>query len=185
MDKNILYGDYVFLEDFKETSRLFIRMPTEEIVHFWSRCGLIANFSSSYIALGCKTERNITNSLSFILNELLENSVKYSYAENELIEVNLLQKSGKIIMEVSNFITKDQFEKMSVEADEIINIKDISAKYIEKITSNAKNMNKSGLGLLSLINYYNVKISFRFIETDEIKHIYKLSVQIQANIEEL
>jgi hypothetical protein len=46
-------------------------------------------------------------------------------------------------------------------------------------------MNKSGLGLLTLINFYKVKISFSFTQLEENSELYKLAVQIKADIKEL
>ena len=185
MKKEFTIGDYLNVDDSDETVRLFIELPSQEIEHFWSRCGLISNFSSLYLALACSTDKNITNSLSFIINELLENSVKYSVNKNKQIDLCLLQNQTTITLEVSNYISQEQCDRMSETATNLIDTDFINSRYLDMITTNSKVSSKSGIGLLTIINYYNVSLSFKFIETDSVEHIHKLSVQVRISIKEL
>lgn len=178
-------GNYSDINNTNETVKLYLSLPSEEVDVYWSRCGLISNFSSSYIALACSTAKNITNSLSFIINELLENAVKYSFDKNKKIEVCLLQNRDTITVEVSNYISSSQTEKMTKKAKELIDVDYVNSRYLDIMTSNAKGESRSGIGMLTIINYYNVAMSFNFSSTDETNSVYKLSIQVRINIKEL
>lgn len=185
MKKEFTIGEYRNIDEYKDKIKLYINIPHAEVKDYWNRCGLTSNFIASYIALSYSDEKNITNSLSFIINELLENSIKYSSESDKGVEICFLQKDETVIIEISNDICKEQMKKMKCIAENIVNGDCVNDKYLDIISANAKLSNGSGVGLLTIISYYNVVVGFKFIAVDEFNEAFRLSVQVRINVEEL
>jgi hypothetical protein len=163
---------------------LKINVQTKDIIEYWSKCGLIANFGSSYLAMNCPNSKNISNSISFVLNELLENAVKYSYSSDNIIRVYLTKINNHIIMDVINLTNTDKFENLTKVLVELQDVEKANAAYFEKLTSSAGRQLDSGMGLLSIVNFFQGDISAQFREIPD-NNLYETDIQVKINIEDL
>lgn len=178
-------GKYLDINLDKKALKLSFSLPTLEVINFWSRCGLIANFGSSYLVVAHSSEKNIANSLSFIMNELLENAVKYAVPRDSILELSLLQKDGYIVIDIGNPIHSDRVESLIEMAQNLIDPDYVNAKYIDILTMNVKKGEKSGIGLLTIVNFYQASLSFRIGTPPGDNQCPKFYIQAKINIEEL
>lgn len=185
MNEAAVIGDYRDIESQEGTLRLSIQLPIGEIMEHWSRCGLLANFGASYLAVGCATRKNIANSLSFIINELLENAAKYSQPKEGRISIALLEKDSAITIEIQNSILPSQIEGLDELARRMIDQDYVNTRYIEMMIANAsaKSPTKSGIGLLTIVSYFKADMSFRIAGTEGGGSLF--SVQVNIDAEEL
>ncbi|MBN1410797.1 MAG: hypothetical protein JW969_08120 [Spirochaetales bacterium] len=163
---------------------LKINVKIKDIFDYWNKCGMIANFGSSYLAMNCPNNRNIANSISYVLNELLENAVKYSCSPDNIIEIYLAKTNNHIIMDVVNFINKKMYEPLN---NALVNLQDsekANTMYFKRLTTAAARNMDSGMGLLSIINFFQGEISARFRELPE-NDLYETEIQVKMNIEDL
>lgn len=112
------------------------------------------------------------NTVSFIGNELLENAIKFkslncSYPVKFGIHFfNNLEENLKeiyIIVFTKNSIDEQNLEKFQEFIQKLLSFdtNDLYIKQIEK-TAEADDIDASGLGLLSIINDYSAKVSWKF-----------------------
>jgi hypothetical protein len=164
--------------------KLSFSTPALEVVNCWNRCGLISNFGSSYMAVDFPSKKNIANSLSFILNELIENAVKYSLPQDCVLEFCLMQEKDRIRMSVTNPVSAENVPRLIEMAKHLIDRDWVNSTYIELLTASGKSAEKSGIGLLTIINYYQAKLSFR-IGSDLPGGQALFSIQAEMDVEEL
>lgn len=184
MPKEMIFGSYVNVFEDKQSLNLTFSLSAMEVVNFWSRCGLIANFCASYMAVAMPSEKNIMNSLSFVLNELLENALKYARPRSSTIDFAILQKPDCVIIEIANEISEEQVAPLLDMAKNLIDNDYVNAKYIDLLTANVKSGDKSGIGLLTVINYYQAALSFKIGSPSEYGQ-NRYSIQAKVNLEEL
>jgi len=185
MSTETTIGNYLDIREDKKALTLSFALPAMEVMNFWSRCGLIANFGSSYMAVACPSQKNIANSLSFILNELLENAVKYTRPKESILEFALLKQGDFITIDISNPISPDQIPALTEMAKHLIDVDYVNGAYIDLLTMSGKTSDKSGIGLLTIINYYQASLSFRIGGLAKKPGCNMYSIQAKINIEEL
>ena len=176
-------GDYV---DHLETSGKVLKMNIKpvDVIDSWSRCDMISNFTAHYFTADFQNRNSIYNSLSVILYELIENAIKFTSEKEKPISVSLVENSGKIIIEIINYINKEEIDDFKKLAESLIDNNVVNRNYMKKVTALAGSENVSSIGLVTLINYYNVNFSFQ-INGPEESDLYKIYIQTRINIEEL
>ncbi len=178
-------GNYTDIQLDRRSVNLSFSLPALEVMSFWCRCGLIANFGASYMAVAHPSKKNIANSLSFILNELLENAVKYAQPQDSLIDLSLLHKEDCIIIDISNPIAQEKLDPLEKMARNLVDADYVNEKYIDLLIATGKSNDKSGIGLLTIINYYQAVLSFRISDSLTGDDFCKFTIQAKMNIEEL
>ena len=185
MEEMIKVGDFMN-SNIMDNKILNLCLNPKDIMKFWDRCGLVSNFSSNYLFIYSQNQKqkNICNSLSVILNELIENAVKYSTDKDSLIYLDLYNLKGFIIVEIANYVSKDKADNFKQIAGTLSDKEKVNSNYLDLICKNSSEDQISGIGLATLINYFNVDFSFKFNGPDQ-SNLYKISIQTKINIEEL
>ena len=166
MESNIVLG--AFTEEAIGTgvsdSRLLL--SAEDMSHNWRRCGLTADFLARYYSYYFPYREKATdrisretaeNTISYILNELIENTAKYSDAEDKGVEIRISLRESDILFQVSNHVTEQRAESFLRLARGLLegNAEELYVTQLEK------NTDSSGLGYLTMINDYGVNLGFR------------------------
>lgn len=178
----MIIGNYLELD--KSNERFFhLAINGGDLNSSRARCGLIANFISYYVALNYDNNKNIINSLSTILNELIENAAKYSAIHYDPVDIHIADRKNFLIVEVCNIITEKQLEALKELSPVLIDHEKAHEMYFETIR-NSLNNNYSKIGLLMVINYFNVLISLKVSEAIK-GDLYRLIMQVKIDIKEL
>jgi hypothetical protein len=126
-----------------------------EFMNQWERVGLVSDFLARFQAFNSTEHKISLNTLSTIINELIENSVKFSMDKNKLVSLSLRQFESGISIETINTTN----EKNAISLDrftERLTNSDPETLFFERIEESAiSNSNSSGLGLLSILKDYN------------------------------
>lgn len=154
----------------------------KDLALYWQRCGLTANFGASFAAFCFPETKNAENALSVILNELVENAVKYSSNDNKQITIALCESNGFLYFEVDNFITEQQAEVFNREVSSIEDIADINQAYVDAMERSMTGED-SRLGLLTILNDYKVSMAFTFSE--DISQAKKVAIQVRISPEDI
>lgn len=131
----------------------------------WHHCSTTAEFLGEFYALTNATldlEYNeARHSIGYLVNELLENAVKFRFPGDISIETSL--DDSRFEIRVSNLIDAATADRFKVLLDEITT-RDAGELLIERIEANAENsvFNGSGLGLLTLMSDYGAKLGWTF-----------------------
>ena len=147
-----IYGDYD--ETFTvQDAAIAIRLFSENVKMRWSQCSALADFLVTYFAsrgdgTAAKGVTKAKDAIAYIMNELVENAVKFSFRGN--IDASIGVQDSEIVFLVRNVITASTFSNFQAVIDEITsgNPSLILIARIEEHAS-AEESRKPGLGLLS------------------------------------
>ncbi|UCI07158.1 slr1658 superfamily regulator [Mesorhizobium sp. B1-1-8] len=131
----------------------------------WHHCGTTSDFLADFFAnLARKSNANYNDalhSIGYLLNELLENAVKFRAAGD--IVINATLENNNFEVRVCNLVaesTAARFQRLLEE----ITARDPGELLIERIELNAADPSSSasGLGLLTLMSDYGVGLGWNF-----------------------
>jgi len=136
----------------------------------WHHCATVSDFIADLFALRFHASRNdykeVRHSIGYLVNELIENAVKFRSPGEIMIEASMDSESFKV--KVSNVVdggTASDFQNLLSE----ITIGDPGELLIQRIEENAADpeASGSGLGLLTLMSDYGARLAWIFSPTDE------------------
>lgn len=133
----------------------------------WSHCSSTADFLSHFFSGVCAREldgagiRDLTHSVAYLANELVENAVKFRSEGDVVVEGGL--HDGDFVLRIDHHVSAQTAGRFLALLREI-SVGDPGELLIKRIEANAAGENTagSGLGLLTLRNDYGVRISWRF-----------------------
>lgn len=144
----------------------------------WSHCSSSADFLSQYFASVLRKDRTphqineATHSIAYLANELIENAVKFRAPGDIEIEAGI--NGNLFLMRIANWISQGTSRHFQLLLREITD-GDPGQLLIQRIEANAadRTSSASGLGLLTLMNDYGVKLTWNFQPTqDNSERIY-------------
>ena len=143
---------------------LHITLAAEPLELSWQHCGTTSDFLGDYFAKCCAKgvdQVDARHSIGYLLNEILENAVKFRHDGN--IEISCSLDGNHFESEISNVIDPATAEKFQELLTEIL-ARDPGELLLERIEANATDLDSSGsgLGLLTLMSDYDAKLGWRF-----------------------
>jgi hypothetical protein len=172
-------------------SQTELRLSSADMLQHWRRVSLSSDFLAKYYsfyfpyrekAKGRISRETAENTLSFVLNELIENTAKYSNTPDTGVRVRVLLLERTILLEVSNSVTEALAEEFLASMREVLS-GDTEELYISKLEGNLEqSRSDSGLGFLTLINDYQIGLGFKFEKTGA--DVCRITVQADMNCEE-
>lgn len=176
--KKEVFGNYIDLERYPEIkTRVNMTLMPSDLGGYWNRCGLTADFGAAFMAFCFPGQGNARNSLSFILNELVENSVKFSNNRENRLNINLIEVDNYIVFEVINSIDTKHYRSFKDYLKEYLLADNMTEKYFELMSDQERLEKKSNLGLMTILNNFNLKLGVQF-EQDEEEGAYEVKVQV-------
>lgn len=183
MSNEVFYGDFDLIPPtLPAESHIEIQFQPIDLITFWRRCGLTANFAATFFSYCYQNNLNAENSISTILNELLENAAKFSKARSGKIDLVMKQHGTVLLIEVKNYVSdmlRDNFEKV---VKNLIT-GNIDEKYFAHLESKQDGDPQSGIGYLMMYKDYPVRFGYRLkrIEADN----NEITVRAFLNSEEI
>ena len=136
----------------------------------WRHCATTSDFIADLFALRFRSSRNdyieVRHSIGYLVNELIENAVKFRAPGEIVIEASMDSECFKL--KVSNDVDgENASEFQSLLAD--ITVGDPRDLLIQRIEANAANpdVSGSGVGLLTLMSDYGARLAWIFSSADE------------------
>ena len=132
----------------------------------WKHCGITSDFLGDFYSArtdgGSIKANEIRHNIAYLVNELLENAVKFRSAGD--IVIDTLMVDGAFRLCIANLISADTalgFQEVLGE----LQGRNPSELLIERIEQNAADPTSSGsgLGLLTLMSDYGVEIGWNFL----------------------
>ncbi len=165
-ESNVVLGTFSDGSKGTSLSDSRLQLDADDMSRNWRRCGLTADFLARYYSYYFPYREKATdrisreaaeNNISYILNELIENTAKYSDATNKGVEVAVSLGEKDILFEVSNHVSETRAESFLRLARGLLegNTEELYVTQLEK------NTDSSGLGYLTMINDYGVSLGFR------------------------
>ena len=144
----------------------------------WQHCGMTSDFLGTFFAAGMADPsvdpNEVRHNIGYLVNEVLENAVKFRSSGD--VVVGVLLQENNFMLSVTNLI----------ETEHVARFQDILSQFdgndpgellIERIERNAADpeSNASGLGLLTLMSDYGVRLGWGFRACDD-----RAAVQIET-----
>lgn len=184
MSENIeIIGNYDKIPDsLPPESHIRLTLHPIDMISYWNRVGLTADFIANFYTYNFEQNNDIQNTLSTILNELVENAVKFSLAKDSEVTMDLKKYAQIIKMEIRNE-TPASIQKKFRDKVKKLHEEDLEQLYFDHLESKKEGDDQSGLGLLMLAKDYPVELGFRFEEADNGK--YRVTVRAYIDLRDL
>lgn len=157
--------------------QISITITPSDLNGYIKRCGLTADYGAAFMSISLNHENAARNTLSFILNEMVENAVKFSHSRDEKIDVTISQKSDEIIFSVTNLISPEQYTYLKNFIEDYLVAPDINGKYMELLETMSLQNNISRIGLMTILNNFNARIGIQIKGPNE-RDLYSTAIQI-------
>lgn len=162
------YGNITLLNG-PDSKIIKIVVSADPIDLSWQHCGLTADFVSEFFERACEAgidANDARHSISYLINEILENAIKFRHTGDVVIQGTLKSNSIEIcIANVIDATTADLFQGLIAE----LLSRDPGELLLERIEQNASDISSasSGLGLLTLMSDYDARLGWTFEKKPE------------------
>jgi hypothetical protein len=153
----------------------------------WRNNGISADFLGDYFASFFPSNgedsqdykrEEIKSTVSFIANELLENSMKYSSQTFPLpVSISLHLYDQELIFVSINHAQLEVVNKYQEFIHEIVT-SDIDELYTRQMEKAATGQSGSSMGLLTMINDYNAELGWKFESNPDKPNIAQVSIMV-------
>ena len=164
-------------------SELQFSISPKEFQEEWSRCSLTADFLSHYIVSGKEPSPQVINTTSTIINELIENAVKFSSTYDNSILLTVQKKTNLMSFETLNFSSEKDTIKFSTHIQKALS-KDPDLFLLEQINLSLTQKSGSGLGFISILSHFNTKFGVKIIPHDAKNQLFKIYLKVILKQEE-
>ncbi|MCP4415731.1 MAG: hypothetical protein GY805_03855 [Chloroflexi bacterium] len=147
-----------------------MELSAAHLSNHWRRNSLSSDYWAAYAAQsvptavpeGMLSQHTMQDILSYLLNELFENCAKFSGGSNLSISYQSWIQDESMIFQLTNHIHPEK-QATFVKIIQEIMTGDPDELYFQKLEDNAEyDLEKSGLGYLTLIKDYGIQFGFRF-----------------------
>jgi len=186
---NEVFGEFEEIrpEQGTEHMSLAFKPSSVPIKQRWRNNGLSADFLGDYLTTffpkknddpkTIKKQAIVRDAATYIANELLENAMKYSNDQgNVLNSINLTLMEDRLIFTEINGITEQQEYDFKAFIEELEN-NDPDELYMRKLEESATSDSSSGLGYLTMVNDYQATLGWQFDDSNG-EHIVTTRVVI-------
>lgn len=156
----------------------------------WDNNGLSADFMADYFAAffprsqdtvsKINSKLEVKSVVSFIANELLENSMKFNNCKTDYpISITLQLHTDSLVFLASNSLPAEAVDDFQAFIEEIIS-DDPREILVRQLENNAEDDNhtSSGLGLLTMMSDYLAKIGWKFETVQEDPEIITVTTMV-------
>lgn len=159
----------------------------------WRNNGRSADFLADFLVtclpeieteMDRRQHAEIKDAVSYIANELLENAMKYSdRSHGTCTRIHLYFDGSCILFLTQNNIKAEEVQSFQAHIQELLH-KDPQELYITRLEESVElDDGGSGLGLLTMINDYGAKLSWKFDHIDEQSITSAIAVTTMVQLE--
>lgn len=152
----------------EDSFRISVVLKEGHLGRSWKQAGVTSEFLGEVLATHC-ARSNLDYSegrhaIIYLVNELLENAIKFSLIGDIEIRCSLERSSFEVA--VINMINPETLTEFQALLEELTT-QDPGDLFIERIEANAadESSSGSGLGILTLMNDYGVRMGWHFSDS--------------------
>ena len=157
-------------------------LPADLVAH-WDRCGLTADWIASYLVreFEATLRETVKNVLSTIVNELLENAVKFCASQSEKIELAAQNYGDFLQIQTRNKATKDGAQKLETTFDELC--RTLPDALFKQRIADGGSPETPGIGLLIIKRDYHARVGAML--TADSHGTVDVSVRVELDVSRL
>jgi len=141
-------------------NKLYISVIPEDILDFWIRGSNLANFISDFYYCD-HPDKMVQNTISTVLNELIENAIKFSDQKKHPVDIYTFNKNNEFIFQISNSISSESADSFPVLCHQLFD-ENLDELYVKRIENLYQSKSNTGIGLVLLKKDYKTDINFKF-----------------------
>lgn len=181
MNYPVQYGHYNLVPDsLPSESEFTLKLRPMDLRVQWRRCSLTADYISNYCSYQEKLDPDTSNTISIIINELIENAAKFSKDRKGEIFLDLKYYSEILKIEVKNLTDETSKNKLE-KSISTLGDRNSDKTYLNKLKKGEKN--DSGIGLLLLSKDFPVRLGFLINEVSSAT--YEVIVRAYLDLNEV
>jgi hypothetical protein len=173
-----IFGDFNEMKNSRHEYLKISFSPTSRpLQQRWRNNGLSADFLADYLSTffpgedssSQERQAEIKDAVNFIANELLENAMKFNYAPSRHpVSIEMYLAEDQVSLYVTNSVNPKNIEDFQFYIQRLLT-EDTDELYMEQLMRNVEDEDikeesdsDSGLGYLTMLNDYGVKLAWRF-----------------------
>ena len=156
-------GDTIDFEDEIDNLLSLTFLPLDFFDN-WERGSMLSNFAADYFRHNFPSNEE-HNLISTVLNELIENAVKFSRNNSMPVTIMLKKRSNHLMIKAVNSLPRHRQDSFMEKCKEIFD-KDLEQLYVDRVHSNLEKATGSGIGLILIKKDYCEALSFEFFDDD-------------------
>lgn len=161
-DNTIIMGDFIADESREPISTLVVQVLPDDLLAEWQRCGETADFLSHYVGHHLPNPEQAVNVLSTVLNELVENAIKFSADKRQRVSLGASYYGDTVSMTATNPATAKQVETLHGLIVQLLE-EDPEVLFLKRIEESAiLDDDSSGLGLITIKKDFLARVGVRF-----------------------
>ncbi len=175
-DYCIELGDFVEANEGRVKGRLVLSFQSEclNLDSLWQHSTTLAHFLSVFWGgflpsahMGIeRTRKQVQGEIMYVAGELLGNAIKFSNQTDFLAEICLYLHDEELRFYVQNSVDPDDIAEFQNFIRALLT-QDTSALFLEQIEKSTEHASReSGVGLLTLINDYEVDLAWKFEKSE-------------------
>ncbi len=177
MLKSTIMGDKIDLNN-KFNEKLYLSVIPKNILSYWSKASDVANFIADFYHYDF-SNKAVHNNISTVLNELIENAVKFSSIKEHKIDIYSYNNSRELIFQITNSISMESWNKLKKVHEEMEST-DLKKLYVKRIHDLSTSKSGTGIGLLLLKKDYGIDINFSLEENREAEDLLTTTVKMKV-----
>jgi hypothetical protein len=154
-------------------------VPLDMIAH-WHRCGATADWAAELLAYNFDNRATASNVLSTVINELLENAVKFSADKRRPIHLRAGQHGDRIVIETENAADEAQARALETHVETLFADRgELFARLIERAA--AGDVDAPGVGLLVVRRDYGATLGVELSPLGTGEQLVRVRVALDAD----
>ncbi len=162
MEETIIGKYNIIPENLPAEGDVFIRLKPIDMIAYWKRCGMLADFAAAFYAYTRDEPTVQENSISTVFNELIENATKYSVKRGAEMTIHMMLYDSVLKIQIENITTDQHFESFKSHLTNLLESDDLDTMYFEILAEKSEGSTDSGIGLLLLLKDYPLDIGAKF-----------------------
>ncbi len=147
----------------------------------WERGSLLSNFAADYFNHNFPGDK-VQNLISTVLNELIENAVKFSRNNSMPVVITMKKRKEELLIQADNTLPKHRQQAFIKICHELFE-KNLDELYVQRMNQNVTNTTSSGIGLILIKKDYSAGLGFQFYTDD--RNCAHVAVTVRLDIDAL
>lgn len=161
-----------------------MRLSPLDLVAHWGRCGMSADYMASYLAYDFENAAGAQNVISTVLNELVENIVKFSSDKRIEVTASIVHYGEFVCITTENVTNATRATELALTMEQLVSqdLDELFSALVERTVATKEAVSK--LGLLTLIKDYKAQLGVR-IAPRPATDLSQVVVQVSLDVEGL